>query len=178
MKKEILGHFDKCHMEEILSDKTLLASLLMDGEVARSISIDMDGTITIERTRCRWLNWLFRDRRRISFLDFAFKVSNALSGQQNNRNEIIFDGIVDVIKDMNRNGHMRENDIRYVVDALYDTMRLGWNGERKSTYTEVRSQSGNRHKDKRRDEFDVGHGRILLNSGESFGPTITILKQK
>lgn len=175
MKKVVLDYWDKRHMEEIMSDKTLLASLLMDGEVARLIEIDVDGTITIGRTRYKWLNWLFRDQRRISFLEFAYKVSNALSGQLKNRNEEIFDGIAGVLNDMHREGHPHENDIRYVVDGLYDTMRLGWNGERKSKFMTTRHNDSDSRRQHKRD-IDVSHGRIQLNSGESFGPIITIQK--
>lgn len=126
-----LSYWDCQHIREILADPALLRVILVDGnENAKHISVDVDGTITLGRTKYKWLNSLFKDVKPISFTDFALKVANALAGQSNNRNEILFQGIADVVLQ----NAIAKNDLKYVVDAIYDTLRHGWSGEGSSSF--------------------------------------------
>lgn len=164
-----LSFWDCRHIEELLADPVLLKIWLMDGDKAKYVTVSMDGKITFGRTKYSWLNWIFKDTKEISFTDFAFKVANALAGQSKNRNEVIFRGISEVVLKK----AIADNDYSYVVDALYDTFRYGWEGASSgSRFIDMRvvpkdlpSYEG--RKPQRRGSSQIGE--VRLNSGESLG---------
>lgn len=164
-----LTHWDCLHIEEILSDPILLKIWQMDGDKAKYVTVSMDGKITFGRTKYSWLNWIFKDTKEISFTDFAFKVANALAGQSKNRNEAIFKGISEVVL----RKAIADNDYSYVVDALFDTFRYGWEGAASgSRFIDMRVipkdlPSYEERKPQRRGSYQVGE--VRLNSGESLG---------
>lgn len=169
-----LSYWDCQHIREILADPALLRVILVDGnESAKFISVDVDGSITLGRTRHKWLNFLFKDIKPVSFTDFAFKVANALAGQSNNRNEVLFQGIADVVL----RKAIASNDKKYVVDAIYDTLRHGWDGESSSRFLKAPMakdlpESKARHETEYR---NVQYGEIRLpGSHEILVPRIIV----
>lgn len=117
-----LSFWDCLHVREILSDPVLLRLWLMDGDKAKYVFVSVDGKITFGRTQYSWLNWIFKDKKEISFTDFALKTASALAGQAKNRNYRIFREIADVVLEK----AIADNNYSYVVDALFDTFRHGW----------------------------------------------------
>lgn len=169
-----LSYWDCVHIREILSDPILVQVLLLDGERAKNIEVSMDGTITIGRTKYKWLNWMFKDTKTMSFTDFAFKVANKLAGQVKNRNNSLFLGISEYV--LNNTFENETHDIHKVADALYDTFRHGWNSESGSTFM---------HSDLKKDlpeqsvrpikrNRDYIVGELRTNSGELLIPRIEI----
>lgn len=61
----------------LLKDPIISNQCLIKGEIPGSIVINDDGSITFGRTPRKWWNWIFRDRRTISFRDLAFDMRTA-----------------------------------------------------------------------------------------------------
>lgn len=139
----------------------------MDGDKAKYVFVSVDGKITFGRTKHQWLNWLFKDTKTESFTDFAFKTANALAGQSKNRNEKIFRGISEVVLKK----AITDNDYSYVVDALFDTFRYGWEGMNQSKFIDMKvvqpELPPNERPIKRRGQYQVGE--VRLNSGDFLG---------
>ena len=166
MSKELLSDLDIRHIQEIFMDKTMLNVILMDGEVARSITINGDGTIVIGRTKYTWWNRLIGDERTVSFETFALKVANALAGQAKNRNDNLFYSISKVVLDK----AIADNNYHYVVDALFDAIRYGMDGETKSDFTKIPFKPIDLPKFKKTSTHVATQiGEVRLNSGDLLG---------
>lgn len=138
MSKGNLTVWDCLHIREILDDPILLRVWLVDGDKAKYVFVNsVDGKITFGRTPYKWLNWIFKDTKEVSFTDFAFKTANALAGQSKNRNTEIFRGISEVVLDK----AIADDDYHYVVDALFDTFRYGWEGKHQSKFIDMRNDT-------------------------------------
>lgn len=168
-----LSFWDCRHIEEILDDPILVGVLLVDGEKGGHVFVDVDGTITIGRTKYKWLNWLFKDTKSIGFDSFAFKVANALAGQAKNRNETLFQQISQEILQH----AIADNDFHYVVDALFDTLRNGMeSGEHKSSFCNltVKKDLPDYSSQRTRRSSDRIVGEIRSNSGEIICPRVEV----
>lgn len=167
-----LSFWDCRHIEEILSDPSLLSVLIVDGEKGRHITVGVDGKITVGRTRYAWLNSLFRDTKTIDFELFAFKVANAFAGQAKNRNEFLFHAISEVVLKK----AIADNDFHYVADALYHTLLFGWEGEHRSSFVPVDMKDELPSYNTRPLAENIGHahGEVRLNSGEVFCPKVVV----
>lgn len=104
-------------------DPTIKRNLIDESkkELYSTVTINDDGSITFGKTRCLWWNKLIGDEFTMSFTDFAFKTTAALSGQKRNINDIILKGLSEeVIKNA-----IIEEKYDMVVDRLFDAARYG-----------------------------------------------------
>jgi|WetSurMetagenome_2_1015567.scaffolds.fasta_scaffold169543_2 hypothetical protein len=164
-----LSVLDKMHIQELFMDETLVSSLVKRDhagkldEIAKNIRIGDDGMIEISFGNWHWLSKLLNDIKRISFSDFAFSVALNISGQSNNKNEIMFNGLSKEII----GGAILKQNYSYVVDCLFDAARYGYDGVNRSKYIEInKSPKQNSSRNINNDEM---LGDILLNSGEKAG---------
>ena len=104
-------------------DPTIKRNLIDESkkELYSTVTINDDGSITFGKTRYLWWNKLIGDEFTMSFTDFAFKTTAALSGQKRNINDIILKGLSEeVIKNA-----IIEEKYDMVVDRLFDAARYG-----------------------------------------------------
>lgn len=111
-------------IEILFMEPTIMKNLIDDSkaELYKTVTINqVDGSIILGKTRCRWWNHLLGDEKIISFTDFAFRVVAALSGQKCNVNEILLKGLSEEVI---RRAIM-DNQLNVVVDRLFDAARYG-----------------------------------------------------
>lgn len=126
-----LSFWDCRHIEEILDDPVLTNLIIVGGiEKGRRVTISPKGVVKIGRTKYDWINRIFEDYKSYSFTDFALNAANALAGQSANRNNALFHSISTIVLEQ----AIADKNYRYVVDALYDVFRHGWNGEHRSKF--------------------------------------------
>ena len=108
----------------MLKDKTIRNSLLMEKEVARSIKVMDDGSVILGKTSCVWWNHFIGDERVITFNDFCIKLIDILSGQKNNKNLTVLNGLKQYFVD-----GLFDDEVspEYMIDLLFDCFRHGFN---------------------------------------------------
>ena len=111
-------------LEFMLKDKTIRNSLLMEKEVARSIKVMDDGSVVLGRTSCRWWNHFIGDERVITFNEFCIHLIDILSGQKNNKNEVVLNGLKQYFVDGLFDDAVTPE---YMIDLLFDCFRHGYN---------------------------------------------------
>jgi len=110
-----------------LLEDPLIRSVLVDNskkEVFKRIDINTDGSITLGKTSIKWWNRLLNDEKNISFNEFALKVTDKISGQKNNTNEKLLNGLLEVIA---KKG-IKNQDYSYVIDQLLIAAKFGMDG--------------------------------------------------
>lgn len=107
----------------LLMDETIKRALIDEKklEYYKRVDINEDGSITLGKTRYRWINRLFGDEETKSFVDFCITTTAALSGQKNNVNEILLRGLT---RETVVNAVM-DKRIEEMVDRLFDAARYG-----------------------------------------------------
>ena len=118
-----LSRADALLVQYLLEDPTI-RGILVDNdkkEVYSSCSVGEDGSITFGKTCVKWWNRLIGDERTISFNEFAMKVASAISGQKNNTNQKILNGLLGVIATKGIQGE----DYSYVIDQLLIATKFG-----------------------------------------------------
>ena len=107
----------------LLMDETIKRALIDEKklEYYKRVDINEDGSITLGKTRCRWVNRLFGDEETKSFVDFCISTTAALSGQRNNVNEILLRGLT---RETVVNAVM-DKRLEEMVDRLFDAARYG-----------------------------------------------------
>lgn len=107
-------------MKYILADDQFMLNLLVDEEkkIAKHVSLNSDGSITIGKTKYGWLNRLLGAERTIGFDDFVLRLIDFMAGHISNRNEIAKAGMSqDFIKQ--RFGQYDRDEIVEMVFAYY-----------------------------------------------------------
>lgn len=158
----------------LLKDPIITNQFLINGEIACSIVINDDGSVTFGRTPRKWWNWIFRDRKTISFRDLAFEMrmayakytprecgmSEAMDAEiiRNSVDRKDYDGIIDkfVI-----HAFIGVNEGRYLLHTLEG------NNERQPQKTKVRY-----------DSKKVMRGKIALNLGGDYMPLDVTIEEK
>ena len=118
-----LSRADALLVQYLLEDPTI-RGILVDNdkkEVYSSCSVGEDGSITFGKTCVKWWNRLIGDERTISFNEFAMKVASAISGQKNNTNQKILNGLLGVIATKGIQGE----GYSYVIDQLLIATKFG-----------------------------------------------------
>lgn len=104
-------------------DETIKRALIDEKklEYYKRVDINDDGSITLGKTKRRWVNRLFGDEETKSFVDFCISTTAALSGQRNNVNEILLRGLT---RETVVNAVM-DKRLEEMVDRLFDAARYG-----------------------------------------------------
>lgn len=121
-----LTHADALIIQYLLEDPTIKGILVDENkkEVFSRIDINEDGSIVLGKTSFKWWNRFIGDEKIVSFNEFAIKAANAISGQKNNTNEKVFNGLLEVI---GKRG-IKNEDYSYVIDQLLIATKFGMDG--------------------------------------------------
>ena len=129
-------------LEFMLKDKTIRNSLLMEKEVARSIKVMDDGSVVLGRTSCRWWNHFIGDERVITFNEFCIHLIDILSGQKNNKNEVVLNGLKQYFVDGLFDDAVTPE---YMIDLLFDCFRHGYNSPYSASEINFKTGQPRRH---------------------------------
>ena len=129
-------------LEFMLKDKTIRNSLLMEKEVARSIKVMDDGSVVLGRTSCRWWNHFIGDERVITFNEFCIHLIDILSGQKNNKNEVVLNGLKQYFVDGLFDDAVTPE---YMIDLLFDCFRHGYNSPYSASEVNFKNGQPRRH---------------------------------
>lgn len=119
----------------LLKDPNISGCLLQEGEIARSVTVNDDGSITIGRTGRKWYNRLFNSERHIDFMTLALLISQKISGAKELDDNPVFAGLSREVLDK---AFLNKKE-DYIVDALWDTVRMVCDGIWKSNYSKLDS---------------------------------------
>lgn len=115
----------------LLKDERLTRNILVNGEVAKSIVVNDDGSVTIGRAKTHWWNYLFLETRELSFLDVSVNILAALS-QYAIPGTALLEGLS---KEIFKSLIEERRNCDYIIDVLVDVARIGvTEGRMKSLY--------------------------------------------
>lgn len=108
----------------LLEKPEIMGKLLMEGEIAQSVSVLDDGSILLSKSKYVWWSKLFNDVRVISFNDLAIKIIDVLSGVGKSKNEVVLNGLRAEFTDLLFN----ENDKNKLIEAFLIILLVGADG--------------------------------------------------
>lgn len=123
MKGLISEHHHLLLTDLLKHDETIKRALIDEKklEYYKRVDINQDGSVTLGKTRYKWINRLFGDEETKSFVDVCLAIIAALSGQKNNVNEILLRGLtIETVKNAVMDSKREE-----MVDRLFDAARYG-----------------------------------------------------
>lgn len=177
-----LTHADALIIQYLLEDPTIKGILVDENkkEVFSRIDINEDGSIVLGKTSFKWWNRFIGDEKIVSFNEFAIKAANAISGQKNNTNEQVFNGLLEVI---GKRG-IKNEDYSYVIDQLLIATKFGMDGPLKCRCINLDSGDPTETRKSVRQQIEDGDVKIRVRGKSdqiplkfrvnSFGDDITI----
>lgn len=166
--KKYLTYADTLLIKYFFEDPAVKAAFIdeKEKEIYNRCDIQEDGSITFGKTSCKWWNRIIGCEKIISFNEFAMKIADVISGQKNNKNSKILNGLLEIIA---RKGITNE-DYTYVIDQLLVAIKFGADGPLKSKVIDL-SDGNPIHKNNKHLEYEIsdGHGYFQLNPFESLG---------
>ena len=133
MKKVTLSEKAHAWLSLLLKDETIRNAMMMDQEVARRITILDDGSVRLEKHKCKLLNWLFNEGRTIPFIEVCGIIADILSGHPSNRNEDTLNGLSQTLVDNILNQH--DDTSESMIDTLFTVYMHGFNGKYSTSFT-------------------------------------------
>lgn len=148
-----LSYADSLIIKYLLEDDSISATLIdaKDKDVYKRVDIAEDGTITFGKTSIKWWNRLIGCEKIITFNEFAIKTANAISGQKNNKNDTILNGLLTVIAAKG----ITNEDYGYVVDQLLVATKFGMNSKLKCRCLDIWTGNPNSKKEETTQDFNV-----------------------
>lgn len=124
MPKGLISEHHLLLLRDLLEHDEAIHRALIDekkSEYYSRVDINQDGSVTLGKTRYRWINRLFGDEETKSFVDVCMTIIAVLSGQKNNVNEILLKGLTE---ETIKNAIMARK-FEEMVDRLFDAARYG-----------------------------------------------------
>jgi hypothetical protein len=117
---------DELYIKLLYTDRTVWACFndKDKNETYSSCYTNDNGDVVLGKTSCKWWNSLLNCKKTIPFFEYAVTVTKAFAGQDNNRNETILKGLLDVITN---EGVINGNKSK-VIHQLVTVMQFGVHG--------------------------------------------------
>lgn len=177
MESARLDDYHKTLLQLVFQNRYIANNIMMGDKKAEGIEIHDDGSVRLfsKHRTFKWLCYLFKDYKDVSFKEVVLMLIDIISGPANKRNQVVFDGMITEFT----NKAVRQNDYNYVVEMLFFTLAAGIvDGEFASMYLNTRSQSSSTEMNCL-GRFQEKKARVILNSGESLcDDEITIFTKK
>lgn len=109
-------------LQHMFADKDFISLLFMDEkEIARYIHVEKDGSVTLGRTKYKFINRLFKDEKVLSTNDICLRLIKVITGKGGTRNNEAFDCLV---KDFTK--ALDKGDYSYAITRIFIGYRLGY----------------------------------------------------
>jgi len=131
----------------LLEKPEIMGKLLLEGEIAQSVSVLDDGSILLSKSKYVWWSKIFNDIRVISFNDLAIQIIEVLSGVGKSKNEIVLNGLRAEFTDL----LFKQNDKNRLIETFMVVLLVGADGG--ATYLEIPT-----------DESEYGISFVTYNS--------------
>lgn len=165
MNKSSITDREKLLFQLIVMDDFVKTVFNVDGEDAKSIYLRNDGLVIYARNKNRWINYLFGQNRSMSLIDFTAKAIKAISGQANNKNIKVENGLIGEMV----NHAIRNDNPREMIDALFAVLFFKVDGKIKTNYLQCHNEEPSRYVPNHAQEIHKCLGTIQLNSGQTLG---------
>jgi hypothetical protein len=102
----------------------------MDEEkIAKHIEINLDGSVTLGKTRYKFINRLFNDEKRLSVNDICLRLIKVVTGKGGAKNNEAFKSLIlDLTKALDK------EDYSYAVTRIFIAYRLGYKDDINKMY--------------------------------------------
>jgi len=152
-------------LRTLLKDPNIAGCLLQEGEVFHILTINDDGSIVLGRTKSRWYNRFFNSEHRIDFMTLTLLISQKISGAKELDDNNMFAGLS---REVLKQAFLNKNE-DYIVDALFDTVRMLCDGPLKSNYSKLDNNKAEPRNTQTKKVYMPQHGQSsrILGQGKA-----------